>query len=280
MATSRYSSVQPSPLQVKPRSWIVEPNIDYRSWLGTCPNAQTLLADSGYADVQWVIPLLCKQWSCRFCAAWKCRRLAARTRDAKPNRMLTLTVDSKLWANPRAAFDGTRRHLPTLMKRLRGRFGSIEYLRVTEITKAGWPHYHLLIRSGYLPQAVIKKEWCDLTGAVIVDIRPVDQRWSAYTYLLKYLCKLSSLGWTDRHVSTSKSFFPPEPPKQSSCLPIQRTENVAMHPATYLRGHAVGSFVARLTPSMFATAQSLASLQELLDDHFADTPQCLGADAP
>jgi hypothetical protein len=196
--------------------------------------------------------------------------LAARTRDAKPNRMITLTVDSKLWPDPRSAFDGTRRHIPTLFNALRKRFGKIEYLRVTELTAAGWPHYHFLVRSGYLPQPVIKAEWQRLTGAVIVDIRPVDARWSAYTYLLKYLCKLSNLGWTDRHVSTSREFFSPEPEKKPSHLPIERSEKISMHPSTYLRGHAVGSFVARLTPSMFATSQSLDSLQELIDEYFVD----------
>jgi len=202
----------------------------------------------------------------------KCRRLAARTRDAQPNRMLTLTVDPKLWKNPREAFDGTRRHVPTLFKTLRERFGPVEYLRVTELTKDGWPHYHFLIRSDYLPQPVIRNEWQRLTGAVIVDIRPVDKRWSAYTYLLKYLCKLSNLGWTERHVSTSHGFFPPEPKSTGGKLCIERTENLAMHPATYLRGHAVGSFVAKLTPSIFAIGSTLESLQEIVDDCFTTPP--------
>jgi hypothetical protein len=186
--------------------------------------------------------------------------------------MLTLTVDPKLWKNPREAFDGTRRHLPTLIKMLRDRFGEVEYLRVTELTANGWPHYHLLVRSGFLPQKVIANEWRRLTGAQIVDIRPVDKRWSAYTYLLKYLCKLSNLGWTDRHVSTSRSFLPPEPAKKPNHLPIERTENLAMHPNTYLRSHAVGSFVVKLTPSMFAVSSHLSNLQELVDDYFTDRP--------
>lgn len=259
-----YTAVQPAP-QSSPRSWLVEQGIDYRSWLGTCPNAQTLLGDDPDFRIQYVIPLLCKQWGCRFCAAMKCRRLAARTRDAKPNRMLTLTVDPSLWKNPREAFDGTRRHVPTLMASLRKRFGPIDYLRVTELTAGGWPHYHFLLRSDYLPQPVVKAEWQRLTGAKIVDVRQVLPKWNAYTYLLKYLCKLSNLGWTERHVSTSKDFFPPEPKTTAPKLPIQRSEKLAMHPNTYLRGHAVGSFVARLTPSIFAVSTSLNSLQEVCD---------------
>jgi hypothetical protein len=187
--------------------------------------------------------------------------------------MLTLTVDPVKWEHPRAAFDGTRRHLPTLMNALRKRFGSIEYLRVTELTRNGWPHYHLLLRSGYLPQPVIKNEWERLTGARIVDIRPVDGRFSAYTYLLKYLCKLSNLGWTDRHVSTSRNFFPPEPEKPASRLQIERPENLSMHPATYLARHAAGSYVVKLTPSVFAISNNLDSLQEVCDDYDSDSPR-------
>lgn len=260
--------VQPVP-QAPPRSWLVEPKVDYRSWLGTCPNAQTLLADTTDGNASFVIPLLCKQWSCRFCAAMKCRRLAARTRDAKPNRMLTLTVDTKLWKNPREAFDGTRRHVPTLFKTLRDRFGKVEYLRVTELTADGWPHYHFLIRSDYLPQPVIKAEWNRLTGAIVVWIDEVRQSWSAYKYLIKYLSKLHNLEWTERHVSASRDFFPPEPESTAPKLPIHRSEKFAMHPNTYLRGYEVGSFVVRLTPSIFAVSASLDSLQELCNVYAA-----------
>lgn len=268
MPSASYSTSRPSPLQASPRSWIVQKNVNYRDWLDTCPHAQTLIASCPYHTITWVIPLPCKQWSCRWCAERKCRRLAARTRDAKPNRMLTLTVDPKLWKTPREAFDGTRRHIPTFFAELRKRFAPIEYLRVTELTHNGWPHYHFLIRSGFLPHAVLKNLWHKLTGAIIVDVRPVDARWSAYTYLLKYLCKLAFLGWTERHVSYSRDFFPPEKPKTADPLPIELRSQLAMHPDTYLRNNEAGSFVAKLTPSIFAASHDLDNLQGLTDDYF------------
>ena len=272
MADNRDSTRHLLSLQASPRSWIVEPHVDYRSWLATCPNAQTLLGDDPNYDVHYLIPLLCKQWSCRFCAAMKCRRLAARTRDAAPNRMLTLTLDPRFWTTPRQAFDATRRKIPPFFKELRERFGLIEYLRVTELTKNGWPHYHFLIRSDYLPHPVLKAAWNKLTGARIVHIKPVDKRWSAYTYLLKYLSKMSNLEWTERHVSTSRDFFPPEPASTAPKLPIERSSKYSMHPQTYLASHAVGSFVARLSPSIFATATRLSDLEAIVDDCFTHTP--------
>jgi hypothetical protein len=88
------------------------------------------------------------------------------------------------------------------------KYGEVEYLRVTEVTKKGWPHYHLLLRSGFLPHKVVKTLWAELTGATIVDLRQVKKSFSAYQYLVKYLSKLHRLEWTERHVSVSKNFAP------------------------------------------------------------------------
>lgn len=256
--------------QDPPRSWIVRESYDYRTWIGTCPHAQTMLGHCPEFRCTFVIPLPCKQWGCRFCSANMCRRLAAKTRDAKPNRMLTLTIDPSLWGTPRAAFDATRRKLPIFIAYLRKKFGPIEYLRVTELTRAGWPHYHLLVRSGFLPHPVLAKKWRELTGARIVDIRQVLPRWNAYTYLLKYLTKLSSIEWTERHVSFSKQFFPEEQRPSGPPLPMEKTETISMHPNTYLRENEVGSFVARLTPRIMAVSPLLENLENLLHGHFAD----------
>lgn len=205
-----------------------------RAWLDTCPNAQTLEAFSKrYKCTVW-IPLPCKQWKCRRCAQQKIRTLSAKCRDAAPNRLLTLTIDPALWDNPRHAFDGTRRKVPELFKKLRQRFGEAEYLRVTELTRRGWPHYHALVRSPYLPHSVVKTLWHDLTGAEIVDLRQVKSHFQSYTYLVKYLSKMHNLGWTNRHVSHSRNFFPPADPPPDSGLDLTEFSIVESHPATLL----------------------------------------------
>jgi len=205
--------------------------MDCRLFIGTCPTAQTLEAYSNtYQCTVW-IPLRCKRWSCRHCADMKVASLARRTHTAQPNRLLTLTVDPSLHADPRAAFDATRRKIPDLIKALRDKFGEVEYLRVTEITAKGWPHYHLLVRSPYLPHAVIQSLWKTLTGAIIVDVRQVKEHFNATLYLIKYLSKLHSLGWTERHCSHSRNFFPPKEPQQDDGLALTDFKVLESHPA-------------------------------------------------
>lgn len=211
------------------------------TWLDPCPFAQTLACTCvGFLSTVYIV-LPCKQWSCRTCAESKIRRLAYRTRDAAPNRLLTLTTDPALWENPRACYDGTRRQIPELIKRLRNRFGAIEYLRVTELTRKGWPHYHLLVRSGFLPQKVVKSEWASLTGASIVDLRQVKQSFNAYNYLVKYLAKLHTIPWTDRHLSYSRNFFPPEEKTKPVDLDIIDRQTIPQHPMTVMWNHGEGS---------------------------------------
>jgi hypothetical protein len=132
------------------------------------------------------------------------------------------------------------------MKSLRKKFGEIEYLRITEITRRGWPHYHLLIRSAYLPHPVVKQRWTELTRATIVDLRQVQKTFSAYWYLTKYLSKLHSLGWSDRHVSFSARFFPPQPPPPPLPFQYDKPSVEAIHPVTFLARHYANKPIARV----------------------------------
>lgn len=216
----------------RPPEYIIETHLQTFDILKTCHHAQTLEAYSQVLRATVWIPLPCKQWSCRFCCEDKIRRLSKRVEGAKPNRLLTLTVDPGLWQSPRDAFDGTRRQVSELVKGLRPKWGEIEYLRVTELTRGGWPHYHMLVRSSFLPQPVVKAKWGELTGAQIVDLRHVKNRFQTYTYLVKYLTKMHKIAWTERHVSYSRKFFlEPKPDKKN---PLQLTEYQIKetHPAT------------------------------------------------
>lgn len=198
----------------------------------TCFHAQTYEAYSVKLKCTVWIPLPCKQWSCRICAETKISALARRCSSALPNRLLTLTVDPKRWEDPREAFDGTRRQIPELFRILRRRFGEVEYLKITELTARGWPHYHSLVRSGFLPHSVVRDLWFDLTGATIVDLRKVEDRFKTFQYLVKYLAKMHDLKWTKRHVSYSKGFFKDEPHKQRNELELTEGKVLETHPAT------------------------------------------------
>lgn len=246
-----YDSLQQKPCPPQEPAFLINSAITLRTWLGVCPHSQTLTAHSLYLGQPIFMALPCKQWKCPKCARDKIIRLADRTKDAKPNRLLTLTVDPALHQSPRGAFDATRRQVSELFRKLRPKFGEIEYLRVVEVTKKGWPHYHLLIRSGYLPHPSVKAAWQDLTGATIVDLRKVERTFNAYWYLVKYLSKLHSLEWTDRHVAYSRHFFPPLEPKQSPDLQLQLPERIGQAPWNYLAETFPGSTLYRYGRSLW-----------------------------
>lgn len=164
---------------------------------------------SSLIDRWVVIQIRCKRWGCRHCGERKVTHFGWRCEDAKPNRLVTLTVSNSLWDDPRKAYDGTKGKVTQLAIRLRRKFGEFEYFKVLEVTKNGWPHYHLIVRSEYIPQTVISKLWRELTGAHIVDVRKIRKSRDVYFYVVKYLSKQKYIPWTTRRVSWSKNFFPP-----------------------------------------------------------------------
>jgi len=218
--------------QTYPRDYICSP-IDQSKTL-TCPFAQTLDAFWAERNSRVVFGMPCKRWGCSWCARSKIKALAGRTQTADPKRLLTLTIDPSLYSSPREAFDKTRRQVPELIRQLREKFGEVEYLKVTELHKSGFPHYHLMIRSGYLPHECIKSIWSSLTGAKICHIEPINQKFSTFFYLVKYLSKMHRIAWTDRHVSYSRNYFRPDPnfEKEPCTLTEKRLE--PQHPWIYL----------------------------------------------
>lgn len=229
--------------------FLLNSRVALAAWMNTCPTATTAIARSPELNAWIIWPVKCRRWSCPFCARQKISILARRTGLAKPNRLLTLTVDPALHADPRAAFDATRRKVPELIKSLRIKFSPVDYLRVTEITKKGWPHFHLLMRSPYIPHACVKKRWQELTGATIVDLRQVKSTFNAYFYLVKYLSKLHNLGWTERHVSFTRSFFPEEPPPPKLDFTWEHVQHEGLHPVTWLSKYYAHRKLIRLTGS-------------------------------
>jgi hypothetical protein len=215
----------------------------------TCPWATSITALDPDSAERLLLACSCKRWGCPVCARVKVRVLAAKTLLAGPNRLLTLTIDPKRYATPRDAFEQTAHLVPELIRSLRGRFGTVEYLRVTEVTKAGWPHYHLLLRSKYIPQPVVKATWHALTHALIVDLRQVNKTFSAYTYLVKYLTKLHKLEWTERHVSYSRQFFPAEASKKPNKGNLTDIERIPEHPYMYLYKWYNGQKVTQRSPT-------------------------------
>jgi hypothetical protein len=146
---------------------------------------------------------------------------------------MTLTVNPNCEYSPRQAWLDNTPKIPRLIKILRKQFGPIEYFRVLEVTKKGWPHWHFLLRSGFIAQRTLSDVWKSLTGAPIVDIRKVQKTFHAYSYCVKYLAKQKYVPWTNRRVTWSKDFFPPPEPFESVRLKFDATHTYE-HPGHYM----------------------------------------------
>jgi hypothetical protein len=115
---------------------------------------------------------------------------------------------------------------------------------------------------------VIKNEWEALTGASVIDIRPVTKSFGAYMYLTKYLTKMHKLEWTERHVSYSKGFFPKDaidPPPPSNLGDFQRS---SLHPFEYMATNCMGLTLTQQSPMTWLLGDRPDLLSQPRNDGF------------
>ena len=213
-----------------------------------CPTAKCFTGIDGATDRLILVGQPCKRWGCQYCATRKVRRLAWLTHNAEPNRLMTLTIRSDTEKSPKEVWDLTAPQVPELIRIIRKRRGDCEYLRVLELHKTGYPHYHLLMRAPFLPQAELLKWWRELIGPLGIThtidgkektpagchIEKVDKSFGTFRYLVKYLTKLHKIEWTDRHVSYSKNFFRAEDLEETRYAETEILERHDEHPWMYL----------------------------------------------
>ena len=172
-------------------------------------------------DQTWhMVRTTCGTWSCQYCGRVKRARMLEKVQAARPNRFVTLTTIGDAKKTPREVYDWSRRQISELSKSYRRDGIEFEYLRVLEVTKKGFPQYHLLVRSPYLDKRELSHRWCHFTEAFIVDIRALSPDEKGARYVMKYLGKQDSVPFTNRRVSWTRNFFPKEEtePKPKQCL--------------------------------------------------------------
>jgi hypothetical protein len=245
-------------------------NLDQtRGILQCCPTASTMLATELETGLDSIIAIPCRRWGCRWCGQRKAFQLACKCEQAKPERFITLTIDPKHWLSPREAYDGTRRKLSDFAKEVRKLRGEFEYLRVLEVTKKGWPHYHFLAKCPYIPQTTLSKIWASLTGAVIVDVRRVEHQRNVFRYVLKYLCKQTYVPWTSRRVSWSRNFFPKPEAKEPRQNPFINRRRVIQHPSEWASKKYFKRTITERRPGVWV-------VDELVPDCTLDSPSTNG----
>jgi len=168
-----------------------------------------------YADrTRYGKPLLCRSWSCDFCAPQRRRQLIARAANGNPTRFITLTVNPSIGTDPADRLDKLANAWRIIVKRLRRLHPNdeIEYLAVVEETKQGEPHLHILVRSPFIPQRLLSSWMGEITGAPVVDIRSVKNASHAARYVAKYIAKAPKQFGSRKRYWSSKDWEPPYTP--------------------------------------------------------------------
>jgi hypothetical protein len=243
------STPPPTNEQPQPVRFLVGRDSTINTKNNSCPYARTLTGFSLSLNARVVVALTCKRWGCRVCGEKKMAHYGWKVAKAAPNKLITLTTNPNVWENPRAAYDGTRRKVTEFATKVRRFAKPFEYFKVLEVTKNGWPHYHLIARSPYLPQRKLSAIWNHLTNAPIVDVRAIKKSGEVYQYVVKYLGKQKYIPWTERRCSWSRGFFEKDDFKPPASLEIELVETYEEHPADFMFYYHKGQKVEELSDS-------------------------------
>lgn len=131
----------------------------------------------------------CKSWFCPVCKHRNLKMLRARVRamlDGHGAVFLTLTTRDQS-QDQIESIKLIQEHWDKMLKRMRRKFGKFKYFKIMEFHKNGQPHLHILL-DAYIPQSWLARNWNDVHGAYIVDVRYRDAG-RAVNYATKYLSK-------------------------------------------------------------------------------------------
>lgn len=170
--------------------------------------AWSVVSDDG-AGTLIAVPLRCNSWDCPWCARKRKRVLFTRLEGSAPQTLLTLTCSTRANPDPEEAFRRLSDAVNKLFKRIRRRCAPapVEYFLVWELTRAGHPHAHLLLRGPFISQRWLSAQWADLAGSPIVDIRAVSNAQAAASYVAKYLTKALSAPCRMKRWRSSRGYF-------------------------------------------------------------------------
>ncbi len=180
-----------------------------------------------------VKPLRCKCWGCDHCVHQKRRDLWHKAVKGKPRIFLTLTMAPTPGSTPdnqaRALVQHFRAMRQYLMRKLKRK--SPTFLAVVEAHKSGWPHLHILIRSGFIDRRVIKAWWEARTGSWNVDIKLARNPRQVASYVSTYISKNPGKFEKVKRFWCSQDW---DPPKKENAVPAGDEftwwETISLHP--------------------------------------------------
>lgn len=207
-------------------------------FLPICPAAHAATAYGLIDREKYLLSIGCRRSDCAICSALKKKILIARIVRANPTKFLTLTCRHEDGIQNRLAI--MRKAWPKMLKWLRTKSEEVQYLRMLEYCKDGYPHFHFLLRMTFVKRELIKEQWKALTQAHIIDIRKAHGKSTAY--IAKYLGKHRTQSGepTRQRMAVSHGFFPPDTDETNQPIGF---EHFPEHPATYaVKREDVASF--------------------------------------
>lgn len=162
-----------------------------------------------------VHPIDCGSWSCPDCGSRKARRVYARAmgghigkikEDLYSYKLLTLTVPGEEYRKTHTigqAYKQGSDALTGLIKFLKYHVGSFEYLRVCELQRDGFPHWHIiLVGRNIAPKYIlrlIEDYWRGARRMGFVKLNRIEGNIKrAVGYVLKYLFKTAGEEWGEQ----------------------------------------------------------------------------------
>lgn len=149
-----------------------------------------------------VVPMTCRRWGCSYCAEMMRDQWARWIALSAPERLVTIT-------NPGSTPGGVRKTLQLMVRDVRRQGLGFEYWGVTELTKVGRPHLHLLQRGDYISNKMLY-HFALTHGAGFIDIRRISSGWTAARYCSKHLTHFHGRPAFRRRIRYSRKFFPDE----------------------------------------------------------------------
>lgn len=137
------------------------------------------------------VSLRCRSWTCPECRQLRQRQLIAEANGGTPNTFLTLTNRRVPDKTP---IDAARElakawRLVRLRIMRRYKFKRLPFIAVFEPHASGWPHLHILMRSGFIDWGWLSAQMRELLNSPHVDIRRIDNRGRVSAYVAKYCAK-------------------------------------------------------------------------------------------
>lgn len=131
----------------------------------------------------------CNSWYCTRCAPRKLKKLKARLYQfigKKYTRLMTLTTRYTNQPIDLLLIDLSR-DWDILLKRIKRKYGKVQYFKIVQFHKNGAPHLHCLIDK-FIDQNWLSDQWSEIHNSPIVDIRFMDNH-HAINYVSKYISK-------------------------------------------------------------------------------------------